>query len=213
MTYAAIAVFALGRHRDDRRRRRRGASSTSSRSPARSCRRAKGSLLVFAANACFLIPLFAVVSIGVLLSTVTRNSAAAVVGTLGVTLILALVDDHPRPGGRQALPADDQYNAWQGLLRTPTDWAPDLALAVGLRALCRSVAARRLPGVPQARRRRRLSESLSRRSRPARPRRARRRPSAGAPAADRSARLRAGRSTRRRRRPRSRSDWSGARPS
>ena len=43
----------------------------------------KALLLVFAATRVYLIPLIAVDSIGVLLSTVTRNSAAAIVGTIG----------------------------------------------------------------------------------------------------------------------------------
>ena len=52
-------------------------------------------LLVFAANACFLVPLLTLASIGVLLSTVTRNSAASIVGTLGFTLVLAIVSQIP----------------------------------------------------------------------------------------------------------------------
>ncbi|MFI4985677.1 MAG: ABC transporter permease [Solirubrobacterales bacterium] len=84
----------------------------------------KGLLLIFAANACYLIPLLAVVSIGVLLSTATRNSAAAVVGTLAVTLLLALVTVIPGLEGAQPYLLTTQYNNWHGLLRTPTDWAP-----------------------------------------------------------------------------------------
>ncbi len=86
----------------------------------------KALLLVFAANGCFLIPLLAVVAIGVLLSTVTRNSAAAIVGTLGVTLILAIVSQIPGLEGLHPYLLTTQYFAWQGLLRTPTDWAPIL---------------------------------------------------------------------------------------
>jgi ABC-2 type transport system permease protein len=86
----------------------------------------KGLLLVFAANACFLIPLLSIVCIGVLLSTVTRNSAAAVVGTVGVTILLAIVSEIPGLGGLKPYLLTDQYQAWQGLLRTPTDWTPVL---------------------------------------------------------------------------------------
>jgi len=46
-------------------------------------------------------PLLTVVCIGVLLSTVTRNSAAAVVGTVGITLILAIVAQIPGLEGLQ----------------------------------------------------------------------------------------------------------------
>jgi ABC-2 type transport system permease protein len=84
----------------------------------------EGLLLVLAANAVFLIPLFAVVSIGILLSTVTRNSAAAVVGTLALTLLLALVSVIPGLESVQPYLLTTEYSNWHGLLRTPTDWAP-----------------------------------------------------------------------------------------
>src|SRR5204863_2344496 len=84
----------------------------------------RGLLLVFAANACFLIPLLAVVSIGVLLSAAKRDSAAAVVGTLAVTLLLALVTVIPGLEGARPYLLTTEYNNWHGLLRTPTDWAP-----------------------------------------------------------------------------------------
>jgi ABC-2 type transport system permease protein len=83
-------------------------------------------LLIVAANACYLIPIAAIVSIGVLLSTVTRNSAAAVVGTLAVTLVLALIPIIPGLEGAKPYLLTTEYNSWQGLLRTPTDWAPIL---------------------------------------------------------------------------------------
>jgi ABC-2 type transport system permease protein len=83
-------------------------------------------LLVLAANACYLIPIAAVVSIGVLLSTVTHNSAAAVVGTLAVTLVLALIPVIPGLEGAKPYLLTTEYNSWQGLLRTPTDWGPIL---------------------------------------------------------------------------------------
>jgi ABC-2 type transport system permease protein len=86
----------------------------------------KALLLVFAAYTFFLIPLIAVASIGVLLSTVTRNSAAAIVGTLGVTLVLAIVSQIPGLEGVHPYLLTQQYFAWQGLLRTPTDWGPIL---------------------------------------------------------------------------------------
>ena len=84
----------------------------------------EGLLLVFAANTCYLIPLFAVASIGVLLSTVTRNSAAAVVGAVGVTILLFIIGQIPGLEGIRPYLLTEQYEAWHGLLRTPTDWAP-----------------------------------------------------------------------------------------
>jgi ABC-2 type transport system permease protein len=79
---------------------------------------------VFASNAVYLIPLLTVVSIGVLLSTVTRNSAAAVVGTLGVLILLVIVAQIPGIEAIKPYLLDEQFENWHGLLRTPTDWAP-----------------------------------------------------------------------------------------
>ena len=84
----------------------------------------EGLLLVFAANACYLIPLLTVSCIGVLLSTVTRNSAAAVVGTVGITILLFIVAQIPGLEGIRPYLLTEQYENWHGLLRTPTDWAP-----------------------------------------------------------------------------------------
>jgi len=72
----------------------------------------------------YFLPTMAVASLAILLSTVTRNSAAAVVATLMLSLIMQLLGiisalDFVRP---YLLPA--QFNAWQGLLREPIDWAP-----------------------------------------------------------------------------------------
>jgi ABC-2 type transport system permease protein len=81
-------------------------------------------LLVFASNAVYLIPLFTVAAIGVLLSATTRNSAAAVVGTIGLVILLFIVAQIPGLEGIQPYLLTEQFQAWQGLLRTPTDWAP-----------------------------------------------------------------------------------------
>jgi ABC-2 type transport system permease protein len=72
----------------------------------------------------YLLPMAAIAAIGILLSTVTRNSAAAVVGTLMVSIFVQII------GSISALEALDpyllstQFNAWQGILREPTDWDP-----------------------------------------------------------------------------------------
>jgi ABC-2 type transport system permease protein len=84
----------------------------------------KGLLLIFAANASFLIPLLALTSIGVLLSTATRNSAGAVVGTVGIVIVLLIVAQIPGLEAAKPYLLQEQFQAWQGLLRTPTDWAP-----------------------------------------------------------------------------------------
>ena len=81
-------------------------------------------LLIVAGNACYLIPLIAVVSIGVLLSTTTRNSAAAVVGTIGLVILMYILAQIPGLEGLKPYILTEQFQAWQGLLRTPTNWAP-----------------------------------------------------------------------------------------
>jgi ABC-2 type transport system permease protein len=84
----------------------------------------KGPLLVFASNLVYLIPLLAIVSIGVLLSTATRNSAGAVVGTIGLVILMYIVSSIPGLEGIHPYLLTEQFQNWQGLLRTPTDWAP-----------------------------------------------------------------------------------------
>jgi ABC-2 type transport system permease protein len=84
----------------------------------------EGLLLVFASNACYLIPLIGVVSIGVLLSTATRNSTAAVVGAIGVVILMYIVAQIPGLEGIKPYLLTEQFEAWHGLLRTPTNWAP-----------------------------------------------------------------------------------------
>jgi ABC-2 type transport system permease protein len=84
----------------------------------------KALLLIFAANAVFLIPLLTLASIGLLLSTATRNSAASVVGTVGVVIIMLIIAQIPGLEGVRPYLVPEQFEAWHGLLRTPTDWAP-----------------------------------------------------------------------------------------
>lgn len=86
----------------------------------------EGLLLVVAANACYLIPLFAVACIGVLLSTCTRNSTASVVGAVGIVILLYIIAGIPGLEGIKPYLLTEQFENWHGLLRTPTDWAPVL---------------------------------------------------------------------------------------
>lgn len=81
-------------------------------------------LLVTASNAIYLIPMVAVVAIGVLLSTTTRNSTASVVGTVGVVILLYILGGIPGLEGVQPYLLTQQFADWHGLLRSPTDWAP-----------------------------------------------------------------------------------------
>jgi ABC-2 type transport system permease protein len=84
----------------------------------------RGFVLMGAAALVYMMPLLAVASIGLLLSTVTRNSAGAVVGTLMFSLLLQLITILPGLGSASPYLLPQQFNAWQGLLRTPIDWAP-----------------------------------------------------------------------------------------
>jgi ABC-2 type transport system permease protein len=80
--------------------------------------------LVLASLLVYLMPILAVASIGLLLSAVTRNSAAAIVGTLMVSLLIQLIGILPGLGSLHPYLLSTQFNAWQGLLRSPADWAP-----------------------------------------------------------------------------------------
>ncbi len=85
--------------------------------------------LVYVSLLVYLIPIAAIVSIGLLLSSITRNSAAAVVGTLMVSLLFQVIGILPGLGALQPYLLSTQFNAWQGLLRTPIDWAPIIRAA------------------------------------------------------------------------------------
>jgi ABC-2 type transport system permease protein len=89
----------------------------------------KGLELVYVGLLVYLIPIACVVAIGLLLSTITRNSAAAVVGTLMISLLFQLIGILPGLTGLQPYLLSTQFNAWQGLLRTPIDWAPIIRAA------------------------------------------------------------------------------------
>jgi ABC-2 type transport system permease protein len=80
--------------------------------------------LVYVSLLVYLIPILTITAIGLLLSAITRNSAAAVVGTLMVSLLFQLLGILPGLSGLQPYLLSTQFNAWQGLLRTPIDWAP-----------------------------------------------------------------------------------------
>ena len=80
--------------------------------------------LAFGALGVFAIPLAAIAAFGIFLSVVTRNSAAAIVGTLVYELfqeaIVGLV--HVRLLHHYMLSA--QFDAWHGLFQTPVFWTP-----------------------------------------------------------------------------------------
>ena len=84
----------------------------------------EGLKLVVFAYLVYLIPMLTVASIALLLSATTRNSAASVVGALVFTLLEELTQIIPGLGGLQPYLLPNQFQAWQGFLRVPTDWGP-----------------------------------------------------------------------------------------
>lgn len=80
--------------------------------------------LVSLSLAFYLVPILAIASIGLLFSTVFRNSAAAIVGTLMFSLLVQLVGILPGLGAVHPYLLSTQFNAWQGFLRSPIDWGP-----------------------------------------------------------------------------------------
>ena len=73
--------------------------------------------------------------IGLLLSTVTRNSAAAIVGTLMFSLLIQLVGILPGLGCLQPLPAQHPVQRLAGPAAHPGRLGADHPRGVGVRAL------------------------------------------------------------------------------
>ncbi len=70
------------------------------------------------------LPLIGIAAFGILLSTVTRNSAASVVGCLMWALLMQLLGVLPGTESFRGYLLGTQFEAWHGFLRTPADWAP-----------------------------------------------------------------------------------------
>jgi len=81
-------------------------------------------VLLLATLGIYLFVLLGIASFGVLISTVTRNSAAAVVSTLMFALLMQLVGALPGTESIRPYLLSNQFVAWHGLLRVPVDWAP-----------------------------------------------------------------------------------------
>jgi ABC-2 type transport system permease protein len=94
----------------------------------------RGLGLLFASLALYVLPLAAIAAFGLLLSTVTRNSAASVVGTLMFALFMQLIGVLPGTESIRPYLLGTQFDAWHGFLRTPADWAP-VVRAIWLSAL------------------------------------------------------------------------------
>ena len=80
--------------------------------------------LAVAALAVFAVPLLAIAAFGIFLSTVTRNSAAAIVGTLVYELTMEAIVGLVHIQWLHHYVLSAQFDAWHGLFQTPLYWPP-----------------------------------------------------------------------------------------
>jgi len=83
-----------------------------------------GLALLLASLAIYTLPLAGIAAFGLLLSTVTQNSAASVVGALMWALLMQLLGVLPGTESFRPYLLGTQFEAWHGFLRVPADWAP-----------------------------------------------------------------------------------------
>jgi ABC-2 type transport system permease protein len=89
----------------------------------------------------YTLALAGIASFGFFLSTVTRNSAASVVGALMWALLMQLLGVLPGTESIRPYLLGTQFSAWHGFLRVPADWTPVIralwvcALYIGLPAI------------------------------------------------------------------------------
>jgi ABC-2 type transport system permease protein len=86
-------------------------------------------VLIVAGTLTYALPLLAFAAIALLLSTLTRNSAAAVVGTLMISIFLQILGSISALDFIEPYLLSEQFNAWQGFLREPIDWDPVIRAA------------------------------------------------------------------------------------
>ena len=86
-------------------------------------------VLTVAGTLTYALPLTGMAAVAVLLSTVTRNSAAAVVGTLMFSILLQILGSISALDFLEPYLLSEQFNAWQGFLREPIDWDPVIRAA------------------------------------------------------------------------------------
>jgi ABC-2 type transport system permease protein len=84
----------------------------------------RGFVLLLTTLGIYLLVLLGIASFGLLLSTVTRNSAASVVSTLMFALLMQLIGALPGTESIRPYLLSNQFVSWHGLLRVPIDWAP-----------------------------------------------------------------------------------------
>jgi ABC-2 type transport system permease protein len=83
-----------------------------------------GLALLAASIGVYFLPLAGIAAFGLMLSTMTRNSAASVVGTLMFALLMQLLGVLPGTESFRPYLLATQFDAWHGFLRVPADWTP-----------------------------------------------------------------------------------------
>jgi ABC-2 type transport system permease protein len=83
-----------------------------------------GVALLGASLGIYVLPLAGIAAFALFLSTVTRNSAASVVGALMWALLMQLLGVLPGTEAIRPYLLGTQFEAWHGFLRIPADWAP-----------------------------------------------------------------------------------------
>ena len=137
LTYTAVAVFAMGIVGLVAASLAWGFKPLTSLSGT-TVSAAHGLGLLAASLAVYVLPMGGIAAFGLLLSTVTRNSAASVVGALMWALLMQLLGVLPGTESIRPYLLGTQFSAWHGFLRVPADWAPVIralwtcALYVGL---------------------------------------------------------------------------------
>jgi ABC-2 type transport system permease protein len=84
----------------------------------------RGMALIAASGLAYFVPMMAIAALAFLLSTVTHNSAAAVVGTLILSFMMQLLAIISGLDWMRPYLLSEQFDAWQGLMRDPVDWSP-----------------------------------------------------------------------------------------
>jgi ABC-2 type transport system permease protein len=79
-------------------------------------------VLTFAALGVFAVPLIGVAAFGLMLSTLTRNSAASIVGTLVYALTQEAIGGLVHQTWAKLYLLSDQFDGWHGVFMSPTDW-------------------------------------------------------------------------------------------
>ena len=80
--------------------------------------------LTIAALGVFALPLFAIGAFGIFLSTITRNSAAAIVGTLVYALTMEAIVGLVHVSWLDHYMLSAQFDSWHGLFQSPIYWTP-----------------------------------------------------------------------------------------